>query len=101
VVIIKVVGISFPEGITPCAESDRFLCWLNVEQHDGRAPIPTTDDPGKAHRFKDPPEAVAFWHTQSKVKPRRTDGLPNRPLTAYTIEIVQLIEAVGPLQRVH
>jgi hypothetical protein len=33
--------------------------------------------------------ALDYYFTTSKTVPRRPDGRPNRPLTAYTIEITE------------
>jgi hypothetical protein len=42
----------------------------------------------EAKRFKTGAKAMKFYRTQSKVKPYRPDGMPNRPLTASTVEIL-------------
>lgn len=42
----------------------------------------------EAMKFLDAQVALELWRTQSKVRPLRPDGQPNRPLTAFTIEIV-------------
>jgi len=34
--------------------------------------------------------AIACWHTQSRARPLRPDGEPNRPLTSLTVEIREL-----------
>ncbi len=44
----------------------------------------TTDDPAKARRFADAGEALEFWRMSYGIRP---DGKPNRPLTAYTVEV--------------
>jgi hypothetical protein len=61
-------------------------------------PTGTTDsdpDPGKAKRFLSFAEAAEFWKTQSKTVPYRPDGKPNRPLTAFTVEIVVIPDTEG------
>lgn len=47
-----------------------------------------TVDPAKAHRFASPADAMAAWRSQSRLAPLRADGQPNRPLTAYTVEVI-------------
>lgn len=47
----------------------------------------TTPDPAKAMHFEDLAAALEFWKTESKTKPLRPDGKPNRPMTALTIEV--------------
>jgi hypothetical protein len=54
---------------------------------DGRGYANWTDDPAKAMRFPSMAEALDLWRTQSRVRPLRDDGLPNRPLTAYSIMV--------------
>jgi hypothetical protein len=44
----------------------------------------TTADISKARRFQSAAEALELWRTECGVRP---DGKPNRPLTAYTIEV--------------
>jgi hypothetical protein len=51
----------------------------------GRADL--TSDPDEAVKFKTAGEAMKLWATQSKLRPLRPDGKPNRPLTAYTVEV--------------
>jgi hypothetical protein len=46
----------------------------------------TTLDPRKAQRFESAAEVLSLWRSTSKSKPTRADGLPNRPLTSFTIE---------------
>lgn len=45
---------------------------------------------GRALRFETFKEALAFWGQPSTVVPVRPDGAPNRPLTAFTVEIVSI-----------
>lgn len=46
-----------------------------------------TPDLAEAMRFADAGAALLTWRTQSTVRPLRPDGKPNRPLSAYTIEV--------------
>lgn len=43
-----------------------------------------------AMTFPDQLTAFQFWKQQSTIRPFREDGLKNRPLTAYTIEVVPI-----------
>lgn len=47
-----------------------------------------TEDIDKAKRFKDLGEALEYWKTERKRDGLRPDGKPNRPLTAFTISII-------------
>jgi hypothetical protein len=53
----------------------------------GRGHIEMTTDPRQAKMYADAKEATADWRTVSHVRPVRPDGKPNRPLTAFTVEI--------------
>lgn len=44
-----------------------------------------TNDPAKAMHFPDVGAALACWQMQSVVVPLRPDGLPNRPLSGYSM----------------
>lgn len=89
-VAIRVIGAQMPGGLAHCPESDRFLMNFDVAAHNGRAPFPTTIDIRLAKHFPDPAAALEFWRTQSRVRPLRPDGEANRPLTAFTVEVVQV-----------
>jgi hypothetical protein len=55
-----------------------------------------TEKRKQAKRFRDMKEALIYWQTISEVQPLRSDGKPNRPLTASTVEIVKLPEEKLP-----
>jgi hypothetical protein len=65
----------------------KYLMDVDVDAFGGRGRIKWTNDPACAMVFLDAPEAWELWRRQSTVAPLRDDGKPNRPLTAYTIEI--------------
>jgi hypothetical protein len=44
-----------------------------------------THDPNEALRFHTARDAWALWQRQSVTRPVRSDGQPNRPLTAFSI----------------
>lgn len=61
--------------------------WLETydpEAYDGRGSVTATTDPARAKRFETIDAALEEWRRQSVVRPRRPDGKPNRPLTAFT-----------------
>ena len=53
--------------------------------HGGR--IELTIHPDDARRFADSGDAMLAWNKQSRVRPYRPDGRPNKPLTALTVEV--------------
>lgn len=63
---------------------------FDAEAHQGRGRVTVTRQPKKALAFKDVGAAMTAWRTQSKVQPLREDGKPNRPMTAFTVEVRQL-----------
>lgn len=67
--------------------------WVQHYNPDGRkgvGELMATPFPEQARKFKDFNEAVSYWRQQSTVIPYRSDGKPNRPLTAYNVEILDL-----------
>lgn len=84
---ILILGAQMPGGLMLTKESGRYVVDFDIANHTGRGPIPSTPDISKAKHFANAGEAIEFWRTQSKVRPLREDGEPNRPMTAYTIEV--------------
>jgi len=72
----------------------RFLRSFDPDAHGGRGSVLTTLAPERAIVFEDAGAALAFWKTQSAAVPLRDDGQPNRPLTAYTVELLPLADAL-------
>ncbi len=54
---------------------------------DGRGSVEWTNDLGQALQFSDVVEAAEFYRQQSKVRPLKDDGEPNRTLTEYTLTL--------------
>ena len=68
----------------------QYLLHFEVDAFNGRGLTQWTPDVAKAMRFDSATALLRFWRTQSTVRPTRPDGKPNRPLTAHTIEPVEL-----------
>ena len=83
-------GVQFPDGPWECPETGHYVQAFNPEEHSGRGSFLTTLAIERAAHFPTAVDAFAFWRTQSKVKPYRDDGEPNRPLTAFTVEVVRV-----------
>jgi hypothetical protein len=84
-------------GVMTVGATDTRMVGMLVKAHDpnmrdGRGWTEWTDDERFARRFRSPVEALDFWRQQSTVRPLRPDGKPNRPLTAYSIEVVKLCQ---------
>jgi hypothetical protein len=67
-----------------------YLKWYDIEKFDGRGHAEWTKDITQAMRFPDRAAAMLAWNMQSKVKPLRDDGKPNKPLTAFTVELIEV-----------
>jgi hypothetical protein len=67
--------------------------WLmdyDVDANEGKGGVQLTRMPQHAMQFVSMGDAMKAYRKQSKVQPFRDDGKPNRPLTAYTVEIKRL-----------
>lgn len=67
-----------------------YLEWFSVDAYNGRGADAWTHDVTKAMRFPSVEAATECWKRQSTVTPLRSDGQPNRPLTAYNIIIEKM-----------
>jgi hypothetical protein len=91
--VIKIVGLMGSAGL-PSPFDGKWLVAYDPDRP-GRDPlgapmiatVEVTDDPAKAARFATATEAWAEWTRVSTTNPTRPDGRPNRPLTAFTVEI--------------
>jgi len=81
---IRIIGGA---RLEPCEFS---MAWVESYRDTpcGRGDLKVTRDPAKALRFPDAAKAMEFYRRQSKTRRWRSDGRPNRPLTAYSVEIV-------------
>jgi hypothetical protein len=77
--------VSGPELI-----AGEYLKAYDPEAFDGRGDAVFTNDVAEAMTFKSMEEALTFAHRTPKARPLRADGRPNRPLTAFTLEVVAL-----------
>lgn len=82
--VIKVVG--FVSG-GPSAYDGQYLEAFDPDWGAGLGRVWTTLDPARAMRFESLAKALEYWKQQSRVRPTRPDGKPNRPLTALTVEV--------------
>ena len=82
--IIRLIG---PVGFEDLTSAPTWLASFDVDAHDGLGRVNGTRHRHEAMRFTDMRAAFEAYRTQSRVRPLRPDGKPNRPLTAYTIEI--------------
>jgi hypothetical protein len=67
-----------------------FVVACDVEARDGRGRVTFSVVEADARRFADVGEALDYWKRPSTVRPLRPDGKPNRPLSAYSVELRQV-----------
>lgn len=82
--VIRIVGLA--SGV-PSPYDDKFLLRYEPEAHDGLGEVFVTEDKRDALHFVGPREAFTLWRTIPNKRPLRSDGAPNRPMTAFTISI--------------
>lgn len=79
-------GALWPGSTSSGAEVEKYLLEYDPEFAGGRGMVRWTADKAKAKRFDDIVAALAEWKRVPLACPVRAyDGLPNRPLTAYSI----------------
>jgi hypothetical protein len=89
--VIQLLAPAHWTGIVSSTEDNRYLMDCDPATMSGEAwKIPRTADIKQAKQFDDAGDAIEFWRTQSRVNPIREGGKPNRPLTAFSVEIVQV-----------
>jgi len=82
------MALGFANGM-PCPHDGEYVKAFDFEADDGLGFGEFTPDIDAAMQFEDVAAAGEFWRTQSKTRPIRPDGQPNRPLTALSVEIVK------------
>jgi hypothetical protein len=73
--------------------TDCYLASYDPEYADGRGIVEWTRKLSSAMQFPDVVTAFRFYRQEPKARPVREDGRPNRPLTAFTIEVIPYEEA--------
>lgn len=86
-VVIRLIGLASGE---PSELDGRLVERFDPDYAGGLGRVWGTAEPRLALQFRRMADAIALVQSVSKVAPRRADGRPNRPLTAYTVEILPL-----------
>lgn len=90
--VIRVAGVMGQiAGAMGRNVAGRYISAYNPDAHGGRGEASHTRSTEKALRFSTLAQAVAFYHQQSRLMPRRHDGMPNRPLTALTVTFERVV----------
>ena len=82
--LMRAVGFA---GGHDCPHAGQFLEDFQHDTPDGLGFGKFTSDPTKAKQFASRADAMIFWNKQSRVKPYRADGRPNKPLTALSVSV--------------
>ena len=82
----------------PKIEPPEWVTSFDPDGGDQTLPYPTGhveshEDPKRAMRFASYADAMECWKQRSARTPWRPDGKPNRPMAAFTVEIVRLPDA--------
>jgi hypothetical protein len=86
--VIKIEWLGGSAGPHNSSEHEgRYVSRYDPDAHDGLGQVWTTSNPRKAIQFSDVARAAEFYRQTSTIKPLREDGRPNRPLTAFTVDI--------------
>ncbi len=86
-VVIRCVGVMGVSAFYPPVPGGAYLASYDPDGRAGLGSITWTDDIAQAMIFPGHAEAWACWRQTSTVLPRRADGKPNRPLTAYSVSL--------------
>jgi hypothetical protein len=85
-IVLRCVELASAPG-RYCSVAGQYLESMDFNAHDGGGSAKFTDDLNKAKKFGNMREAIAYYRGVPKVRPMRGDGQPNRPLTAFTMEL--------------
>lgn len=78
--------VTSAQGEPTSLDGEYIIDFQDMDDYAGL--LTTTPEITDARRFDTPREALEFWRQQSKLRPLRPDLQPNRPLTAFTVEIL-------------
>lgn len=84
-----VIKLAIAAGVAP---TGALLKSFDVDAADGRGSSDWTGNADEALLFDSAALAMAAWNAQSTVRPLRPDGKPNKPMTAFTVEIVEAVK---------
>lgn len=92
---MRIVGLA-TSGVESLFEGRPvWLQWFDPEANEGVGQAQLTILLDQAQRFESFTDAMNTWRSRSKARPDRDDGKPNRPLTAFHVEIVDLTTHPG------
>src|SRR5882672_5929531 len=83
--VLHIIGPAFGG---PSTLDGLYVASYDPDARDGHGAVTGTADRTQALHFETPADAFTFWRQPSTVRPLRPDGRPNKPLTAFHIEIM-------------
>jgi len=91
--VVRLYGV-----IGPQPWDGAYLQWYDPEAHGGLGDVRITADIAHAARFPNFAAVMTLYHAVPKCRPLRPDGKPNRPLCAFTMDVVDVVDYVdGPV----
>jgi hypothetical protein len=87
--VIRLLGFA----VGPLFDVPQFLAAYDPEAHDGQGQATGTLRLAEALRFPSFKAATDCWRSIPDSRPAREDGQPNRPLTAFHVEIIPIGDA--------
>ena len=88
-VVIRIIELA--TGVPDLERCGRYVKAYTPHGHGGQGHLVVTDDINEARGFIDALDALECWRSVSYTHPVRPDGMTNRPLTMWTIEMVPRI----------
>jgi hypothetical protein len=83
-VVVRVYGV-----IGPQEWDGHYLQWYDPEGNAGNGDVRITPFREHAARFPDIDAVLRLYRAVQKCRPLRDDGKPNRPLSAFTLDVQQ------------
>lgn len=90
--VIKIMGYADDQ---PSPYDGRYVKDYDPDGFGGQGLIDTTENPREALQFPNPTRACDLYQSRSTVRPYRQDGGPNRPMSAFHIEIESIDGGLG------
>jgi len=93
--VVELAGMVTGPGPRARSPEGQYVKAIDPDAHAGGGFVDLTDKIADARLFASHAEALAYWQRQSTVRPFREDGRPNRPGTAFTVELIPVQIASG------
>jgi hypothetical protein len=90
--VIRLLDLVGTSGGDPRAQAVAGQYVKRYDPADAADPLEVTGDPWEAQTWPSQEAALLAWRKQHGLRP---DGRPNRPLTAYTVEVIAREDAHG------